>query len=276
MKSCLCRAAAAFVAAASLLVLASPSAHAAEARAYSFPRLSYYGGRVLTNVKVDVVVWGSWGYGSTVPLTGARSIAGFFGAVTASPYVDWLSEYDTPTQHIGRGRLDGVFTISPGAYDGAVVTQAQIANVLRWMIATGHLPRPDANRVYALFFRPGQTVTNGNGDSVHNFCAYHDTMTYGSTYAYFAVIPYELGNAGCRHATTSFDNVTTVVSHELVETITDPGIGLLRLSWYDRANGEIGDICARTFPGWVTGGDGRRYVVQREWSTRARGCIVTR
>ena len=64
------------------------------------------------------------------------------------------------------------------------------------------------------------------------------------------------------------------MSHELVETITDPGIGLMRLAWYDPANGEIADICARTVPGSVTGGDGRRYVVQQEWSNRARGCVL--
>jgi hypothetical protein len=155
------------------------------------------------------------------------------------------------------------------------VTQTQFENVLRWMIATGHLPKPDGNRAYALFFRPGQMISTPHGDSAHDFCAYHDTMAYGSTSAYFAVVPYELGNPGCRHATASFDNVTTIVSHELIETITDPGIGLMRLAWYDPANGEIGDICARTTPGSVTGADGRRYVVQQEWSNRARACVLT-
>jgi hypothetical protein len=107
MKKFSCRVAACVVAAASVLVCASPAAHAAETRGLALPHLRFYGGHVLTNVKVDVVVWGSWGYSSSVPLTGSHSIASFFGAVTASPYIDWLHEYDTPTQHIGGAGSTG-------------------------------------------------------------------------------------------------------------------------------------------------------------------------
>jgi len=40
----------------------------------------------------------------------------------------------------------------------------------------------------------------------------------------------------------------SVASHELVEATTDPAAGLATtfappLAWYDRAFGEIGDIC---------------------------------
>ena len=95
-------------------------------------------------------------------------------------------------------------------------------------------------------------------------------MTYRSSTAYFAVVPYELRNAGCKAAATSFDSVTTVVSHELVEGITDPGVGLDRLAWYDPANGEAADICAgASSAAPVIGGDGVRYMVQRIWSNRA-------
>ena len=62
-----------------------------------------------------------------------------------------------------------------------------------------------------------------------------------------------------------------------IEAITDPGVGMNRLAWYDTNNGEIGDICAGvSTPASVTGGDGVKYVVQREWSNRAHACIVTR
>jgi hypothetical protein len=117
----------------------------------------------------------------------------------------------------------------------------------------------------------------GGGNSVYNFCAYHDTMTYGSSTAYYAVIPYEVGNRGCKAASTMFNSVTTVVSHELVEGITDPGVGLNRVAWYDPANGESADICAGASSGVpVTGGDGVTYTVQRIWSNRSGACIVTR
>jgi hypothetical protein len=102
-------------------------------------------------------------------------------------------------------------------------------------------------------------------------------MTYKSSTAYYAVLPYEVGNRGCKAASTSFNSVTTVASHELVEGITDPGVGLNRVAWYDPANGESADICAGASSGVrVTGSDGVSYTVQRIWSNRAGACIVTR
>ena len=38
------------------------------------------------------------------------------------------------------------------------------------------------------------------------------------------------------------DALSSVCSHEVAEAITDPVPGS---GWYDDANGEIGDICAR-------------------------------
>jgi len=242
------------------------------------PLLTYYGGRVLSHVKVDVVVWDRWSYAKSVPLTGARSVASFFGGITASKYLDWLSEYDTPTQHIGRGTLEGVYTVHPpSAANGSTVSGTQIASALRGFIDTGQLPKPSTNRIYAIFFRSGQTIVSADGNSATDFCAYHDTMSYKSSAAYYAVVPYEVRNRGCNAASNPFDSLTTVVSHELVEGITDPGVGLNRLAWYDQTNGEIADICAG--PGAaepVIGGDGVRYMVQRLWSNRAAACIATR
>ena len=254
------------------------SQHSPGRSALTSAHLAYYGGRVLGHVKVDVVVWDSWSYGTTVPLTGPKSISSFFAGVTASKYIDWLSEYDTPTQHIGRGTLEGVYTVHPPASaNGTTVSSADIGTALHSMIAAGQLPKPSTTRLYAIFFRSGQTIVSPDGNSATDFCAYHDTMSYSSSTAYIAIVPYELRNRGCMPATKSFDDVTTIVSHELVEAITDPGVGLNRVAWYDPSAGEIGDICAGTSsPAPVTGSDGVRYVVQREWSNRANACIVSR
>jgi hypothetical protein len=255
-----------------------PQQPAGRAGATVAPHLNYYGGHVLSHVKVDVVVWNSWSYGKTVPLTGAHSISSFFAGITASKYLDWLSEYDTPTQHIKRGTLEGVYTVHPpSSANGKTVTGAQLGAALRTLIDTGQLPKPSTDRIYAIFFRSGQTIVTPDGNSADDFCAYHDTMAYKSSTAYFAVVPYELRNAGCKPASTSFDNLTTVVSHELIEGITDPGVGLNKLAWYDQSNGEAADICAGAESAApVTGGDGVRYMVQRIWSNRAGACIVTR
>ena len=253
----------------------APAARPAAAIA---PHLSYYGGRVLGHVKVDLVVWDRWSYTSTVPLSGKRSITSFFGGITNSKYIDWLSEYDTPTQHIGRGTLEGVYTVHPpSTANGTTVSGSQIGSAVHALIDTGKLPQPSTTRIYVIFFRSGQTIVTPDGNSRDDFCAYHDTMTYKSSTAYYAVMPYEVGNRGCKAASTTFNSVTTVASHELVEGITDPGVGLNRLAWYDRNNGESADICAgASSSAPVVGGDGVSYAVQRIWSNRARACIVTR
>jgi hypothetical protein len=68
--------------------------------------------------------------------------------------------------------------------------------------------------------------------------------------------------------------VTLLLSHILVEAVTDTEIGLTTqlqrpLAWYDPTNGEIGDICNQQ-QGTVAG-----YTVQREWSNVSNACIVT-
>jgi hypothetical protein len=250
----------------------------ARAGADPAPHLNYYGGRVLSHVKVDLVVWDRWAYTRSVPLKGNRSMSSFLSSITASKYLDWLSEYDTPTQHIGRGSLEGIYTVHPpSSANGNIVTDDQIAGALRTLIDAGKLPKPSTNRIYVVFFRSGQTIVTRDGNSAYNFCAYHDTMAYKASTAYYAVVPYEVGNRGCKAASTMFNSVTTVVSHELVEGITDPGVGLNRVAWYDPTNGESADICAGASSGVsVVGGDGVSYMVQRIWSNRSGACIVAR
>src|ERR1700738_972711 len=65
------------------------------AAAPSGAHLTYYGGRALSNVQVVQVVYGSGTYlpqttGNTTP-----TVSSFYAGVTNSPYVDWLTEYDT-------------------------------------------------------------------------------------------------------------------------------------------------------------------------------------
>src|SRR5205807_193474 len=141
----------------------------------STAQLTYYGGPVLSSVKVHAVYW-------SAKVKYQTELDGFYKAITQSAYFDWLDEYDTPKQHIGRGQLAGAFV---------------------------------------------------------------DTQT------------------------------GTEVTHEQIEAVTDPAVGLATsfgppLAWYDVNNGEIGDIC-------VGQGDTiAGYTVQREWSNAAGACIASK
>ena len=114
-----------------------------------------------------------------------------------------------------------------------------------------------------------------------SFCSYHGTIAnvpgYGEVY--YTVMPdFTPAAGGCGTDPVEFHDATSVLSHELVETITDPEVGLATgnappLAWYDNNNGEIGDIC-NAQQGTVTGSDGVNYVVQTEYSNALVNCVV--
>ena len=87
-----------------------PQALAAPAGAH----LSYYGGRVISNVQVVQVLYGAGTYTPEVQNTASPSIATFYQGVTNSAYYDWLNEYNTPAvggtnQSIGAARSRAKF-----------------------------------------------------------------------------------------------------------------------------------------------------------------------
>ncbi len=244
-------------------------------------RLRYWGGRVVANVRVVTVVWGSGGQLAAVNGNVAPNVSSFFAGITRSSYFDWLHEYDANGTHIGRGSFAGRFTITPSARNnGARVDDlANLRPELLAQLRAGHLPAPDANTLYVVFLRNGQVATQGVHDSVTGFCAYHSATTYrpGVTVRY-AVVPASAAGPHCGRS-PGLGNLTTALSHEMTEAVTDPDVGLATrlgppLAWYDPAHGEIGDICAG-LTSIVTGADGRRYVVQREWSNRRQACVAS-
>ena len=92
---------------------------------------------------------------------------------------------------------------------------------------------------------------------------------------FYGVIPDQGGACagGCGPSPVA-DGTTDVSSHELIEAVTDPGVGLAKsnaspLAWYDQSNGEIGDICSGSGDSATEAG----YTVQLEWSNAKNGCI---
>ena len=261
------------------------------------PHLSYYGGRVLSNVQVVTVLYGAGSYLPQVAGTASPSLGNFYRAILASPYLDWLTEYDTPAvggtgQAIGHGTFAGQYPITPSpSNDGATISDASIQSELQAQIAAGLLPPPaiDAQgnplTLYAIHVPHGHSIVNGTMHSCVSggFCAYHGTIAAGAqAEIYYAVHPDMQPGSGCDMgcgAGTNFQNETSVSSHELVEAITDAEVGLATVvgppvAWYDASNGEIGDLCNAQH-GVVTGTDGLAYTVQLEFSNRANGCIAT-
>ena len=248
--------------------------------------LTYYGGPVLSDIKsVDVI----YGAGSYAPYIGSY-IASFTGQLLGSGVLDWLHEYSTPSvsgtgQTIGRGTYAGTYAITPTAANtGSQIFDSQVQAELAAQIAAGDLPSPDANTSYAIFFPHGEQICQGGSCSgvAGGFCAYHGTFTYGAVTATYQVMPDNQAGSGldtgCGSSTPA-GNETSVLTHELVETITDPWVGFATtfsppLAWYDGTNGEIGDIC-NAQQGIFVGTDSVSYTMQQLFSNAASNCIVS-
>jgi hypothetical protein len=275
----------------------------AQIKPFSAPpgaHLQYFGGRIVSNIQVVQVIYGTGSYIPQVTSTDSPSMATFYQGVLNSPYVDWLTEYNTvgqppPTsnQVLGRGSFSAQAVITPSAANnGTVIDDVQIQAELAAQIAAGNIPAPtkDAagnnNTYYATFFPHGKTITLGGAASCQVFCAYHGTINNlpnGVGEIEYGVHPdFQPGSGcefGCGAAATQFGNYTQVASHELIETMTDPEVGLATvfgppLAWADLVFSEIGDIC-NDQNGHVVGSDNITYDVQTEFSNSVNDCIVT-
>ncbi len=255
--------------------------------------LNYYGGPVISNVQIVLVYWGP--NVATVVTTG---MPGFYQGVLNSSFFDLLSEYSsnvTPSgggagtnQSIGRGSYVGATVITP-SITATSITDAQIQTELISQINSGHLSAPqydlngNVNTEYMIYFPPGLTITQGGSGScvAGGFCAYHGTALFNSKFLPYGVIPDFGPGSGCATGCgngTEFQNLTSVSSHELAESVTDIAVGQATvlappLAWYDGTNGEIGDICnaQQATINTPTG----TYVIQQEFSNALANCVAT-
>jgi hypothetical protein len=246
---------------------------------------SYFGGEVIEHVKVYAVLYGTGTFLPEMASPTAPNLDNFISGLVDSPYIDLASEYSTGIETIGRGTYAGQIAITPSpANDGADIDDAaNIQPELEAQITANSLPAPDADTLYVLFFPKGQVIHEGGGTSKVDFCGYHNTSA--TAHVRYAVIPYDAsdldpltpGTAGCG-AKVGFGNFTSVLSHEIIESITDPDVGLAfgflpPLSWYDANNGEVSDICNQQQTKILLS-DGFRYVVQKNWSNQQRKCVA--
>jgi len=197
-------------------------------RAAATPLLAYHGGKLLQNVEVTLIYWGSaW---TNDPLR--TSLDEFFAFVLASPLIDQLAEYGP----IGHGKLVQSLLLADSEPPNPV-DDVNIQAILQDLVAKGTVGAPTPNSLYFVFTPSGTTVTIQGQSSCQDFCGYHNFV--GNIV--YAVDPYD-DCPGCQFVPGDLVGSTTVpASHELCEAITDPFLN----GWFDDGSGEeIGDICA--------------------------------
>jgi hypothetical protein len=194
----------------------------------------------------------SWSAQRQVPLVAAGvrpALAGFRNHL----YMTWKGAGHN--QNIYWSSLDSTAASRPRS-----ITDPEIQQVLSSWIASGIVPRPNANTLYFLYLPPDVTVTMGTDSSCAQFCGYHNHI---NRRIFYAVEPY-ITCGGCTFGQV-IDSLTKVSSHELCEAVTDPALN----AWWDSSTrNEIGDIC-NSDTGKVGG-----YTIQAEWSNAANACVL--
>jgi len=179
----------------------------------------------------------------------------------------------------------------------ACITDAQLRDELV-RFTRGRGLAADLDHVYAVFFPPGVETTNVDGtNSVDDFCGYHYAFDSGGKQVIYTNQPYEVDGCGAGQAPNgnlAADTVIGVLSHELIEVMTDP-LNQPR-AWDDKSGYEIADLCADTYGrplGSTVSSDrdgteynqvinGDRYYLPEEFSNFAyerfgpdRGCVLS-
>lgn len=154
--------------------------------------LTYYGGKVIAKPKVVQVLYGSGTYLSGVAGSGSGTLAGFYQAALNSSYMDMLTQYDTPSQKIGRGSFDSSVQITPSSTrNKSSISDANIQAEIAAQISAGKLPTPDDDTLYMINIPQGKKITMGGASSCSagGFCAYHSTFKSGSSEVFYGVLP---------------------------------------------------------------------------------------
>ncbi len=249
-------------------------------------RLVYYGGPVISQVKVYAVFWGA-----AVDSGVQKNIGGFYKAVTNSNQMDWLSEYNTTgikavdgrdgtNQTIGRGSYGGEYLITP-AETKTDLDDKDIRAELESQIAAHVLPAPDENSLYMIYFPAGVSISIEGMKSCSSFCAYHNgfaSSKFGSIF--YGIMPDFTSGAcsfGCGFSGDSFKTNTIISSHEFVEAVTDPfptpgNSPAFPQAWNTTGGEEIGDLCASTSGELLTSAE--TFTVQGEWDNATDKCLT--
>jgi hypothetical protein len=257
------------------------------------PILYHAGGRVIPKPKVAAVYWSSsviYNGGPTPGTSGLGSADGsvvgaFMRTMGGTPfwsinnqYTDNVAGGHVVANSLAYSRYYANNVGAPGS--GANVSDAQIRSMLASVVGTATLPF-DQQTIYAVFSGPGVNLGGGFGTQ---YCAYHGYFGrpgHPGQWIIYAVEPYDADFVGaCTAVNTPVTNspnndfaadaTINVLSHELEEAATDPGLN----AWFDAFGYENADKCAWTFlPTYaaVNGSTanvnfaGKDYLIQRNW-----------
>ncbi len=269
--------------------------------------MTYHGGPVMRNATNYLIFWQPPGR-AAFPAGYQTAMEKFFGDVSGTPLFNIVTQYgdggSTPPNTTSWAGSWSTTAASSSGCDGtqgtvgnppncpmtdgdvrAVVTAALTANpswgpaninTLYWVFTPSDVQQcsgPDKkdNTQQDCFATSDPIGPNQLG----KYCGYHSAFNTNTQYAY---IPFA-ENGSCYGPPNGYPNgvnndiALSVVSHELIEAVTDPHLD----AWYDSSGNEIGDKCAYLYGFVAPDGtnfvlNGNRYVIQLEYSNAITGC----
>jgi hypothetical protein len=162
-------------------------------------------------------------------------------------------------------------------------------NILQLVHTAARVHGSGYDHVYHIFLRSGVDVcTSANvcyspdNASTFLFCAYHASVNFQDIgHVLYSVEPYQ-NVRGCSVAQPSVngpivDSTSSTLSHELIETITDPdGNAWFAQNSLAEFGAEIGDICENPFGKYGTFAiSAKSYTIQPEYSNKFHSCATT-
>jgi len=244
----------------------------------SVASVPYLGGPVLHANRTHVIFWDPRGSGLTFDTGYIALVEQFLHDVAADSHLT-ANEYAITGQYPDAK--------GPAAYDstyaGAVLdtdslpangctepaltgpgwsiclTDAQLQTEIEHELVVSHWPRAGDN-IYFLVTPSGfgscsdsSSSSCALGGSTDGYCGYHSSTASGILYA---VIPYNAVPGHCqsgnpRPNSNTADPALSTISHEQIETITDP----LGNAWIKPSGAEIADVCLTDY-GRALGGNG--------------------
>jgi hypothetical protein len=217
------------------------------------------GGAVLSSVQIRLVFWGKeWAAAPPVP---KGQIIGDVQALVASVYLDAAKQYGVVSAFVDR-----VIDLS-GEDPPNPVTAANVGNRVVRLIDDEVVPEPDEDfeSAFYIVFLPQSVAgvalaTPPGANGAHSYATYSDfdfPLDIDSDSVFFAWIKNQ-SRAG----------ISTTVSHELVEAMTDPTGNTWQVNPTNPTNwNEIGDVCNSTA---VLNG----VTVQSYWSKSDNACVI--
>jgi hypothetical protein len=229
----------------------------------------------VTDPKICVVFWNS-----NVDPQVKNNMGNYISSLMGTDYFDGLSEYGMKTRPVMHSACGNGITLTPRATDSETCTEGKIQHrcvserslqvELTTQIANGVLPMPNKDIQYLVFFP--HNVMSHLGDCAIN-CGVHGYNSTRFGPLIYAVLPDIIHSNRCqqgcsRFVNTYLDAMKVVLTHEIIEIITDPQPSMTSVSWYDMNWGEICDFCA--YPGSV----GSIFPTTHWWSRQAGKCVT--